>query len=80
MVGIPAVIIPLLLINKNAQAEMTQHVVAVSFMLFSALHIQQMHGAIEIHFGIFVLMSFLAFYQNWRIFITMDRFQQNGHS
>ncbi|MBU2878635.1 methyl-accepting chemotaxis protein [Aliiglaciecola lipolytica] len=70
VVGIPAVIIPLLLINKNAQAEITQHVVAVSFMLFSALHIQQMHGAIEIHFGIFVLMSFLAFYQNWRIFIT----------
>ncbi|MEP4890383.1 MAG: methyl-accepting chemotaxis protein [Aliiglaciecola sp.] len=70
VVGIPTALIPLFLIKKNGQAEITQHVVSVSFMLFSALHIQQMQGLTEVHFGIFVLMSFLAFYQNWRIFIT----------
>ncbi|GAB2678105.1 methyl-accepting chemotaxis protein [Aliiglaciecola aliphaticivorans] len=68
--GIPTAAIPLVMINRNGQAEITQHVVAISFMLFSALHIQQMQGLTEIHFGIFVLMSFLAFYQNWRIFVT----------
>lgn len=70
LVGIPATAIPLLMFKKHAQTEITQHIVAISFMLFSALHIQQMHGLVEMHFGIFVLMSFLAFYQNWRIFIT----------
>lgn len=70
IVGIPAVIVPIYFIKTQGRSELTQHVVAVSFMLFTALHIQQMQGLIEMHFGVFVFMSFLAYYQNWRIFIT----------
>lgn len=70
VVGLPALVIPIFFIKTQGQSESTQHVVAASFMLFSALHIQQMQGLIEMHFGIFVFMSFLAYYQNWKVFVT----------
>jgi methyl-accepting chemotaxis protein len=35
------------------------------FMAFAALLIQQMHGMIEMHFSIFVLLAFLLFYRDW---------------
>jgi methyl-accepting chemotaxis protein len=38
---------------------------AVVFIGFAALFIQQMHGMIEMHFGIFVLLAFLLFYRDW---------------
>ncbi|MGS2719537.1 methyl-accepting chemotaxis protein [Paraglaciecola aestuariivivens] len=69
-VGIPAVLVPLYFIKTQGQSELTQHVVALSMMIYSALHIQQMQGAIEMHFGVFVFMSFLAYYQNWKVFVT----------
>ncbi|HSB95310.1 MAG TPA: methyl-accepting chemotaxis protein [Spongiibacteraceae bacterium] len=39
--------------------------VAVVFMVFSAQHIHQAHGALEMHFGIFVLLAVLLFYRDW---------------
>ena len=38
---------------------------SVVFMCFSALLIQEMHGMIEMHFSIFVLLAFLLFYSDW---------------
>ncbi|TCD22183.1 methyl-accepting chemotaxis protein [Pseudomonas sp. IC_126] len=35
------------------------------FMVLSALHIQQSHGMIEMHFGIFVLLAILVYYRDW---------------
>ncbi len=46
---------------------MTRIMVAVSFMLFSALHIQQAHGMVDLHFGIFVLLAFLLYYRDWLV-------------
>ena len=70
LVGIPAVAIPLFMIQSQPFSMATRHVVAASFMIFSALHIHQMHGLVEMHFGIFVLMSFLAYYRTWQIYVT----------
>ncbi|CAM3424058.1 chemotaxis protein [Pseudomonas floridensis] len=39
--------------------------VAVGLMVMAALHINQAHGMIEIHFGIFVLLAVLTFYRDW---------------
>jgi methyl-accepting chemotaxis protein len=52
----------------------TRLVNAVVFMGFSALHIQQMHGMIEMHFGIFVLLAFLLFYRDWVPLVTAAAF------
>ena len=35
------------------------------FMFFTALHIQQSNGMIEVHFGVFVLLAVLLFYRDW---------------
>lgn len=34
-------------------------------MLFSALHIHQSNGMIEVHFGLFILLAALLFYRDW---------------
>ncbi|WP_413699744.1 methyl-accepting chemotaxis protein [Psychromonas sp. KJ10-10] len=39
-------------------------------MIYSALHIHQAHGLIEVHFEIFILLAFLIVFQDWRVFIT----------
>ncbi len=70
VIAIPTAAIPFYLIQTQPFSAITQHAVAISMMLFSAIHIQQMHGLVEMHFGIFVLMSFLAYYRNWKIFIS----------
>lgn len=44
--------------------------VAVSFMLFCALHIHQAMGVTELHFGIFVLLAVLLCYRDWRVIVT----------
>ncbi|EGH74675.1 methyl-accepting chemotaxis protein, partial [Pseudomonas syringae] len=37
----------------------------VGLMVMTALHINQTHGQVEIHFGIFVLLAVLTFYRDW---------------
>jgi methyl-accepting chemotaxis protein len=39
--------------------------IGVAFMVLSALHIQQSHGMIEMHFSVFVLLAFLVYYRDW---------------
>lgn len=37
----------------------------IGIMLFSALHIHQTNGMVEVHFGVFVLLGALLFYRDW---------------
>ena len=39
--------------------------IGVGFMVLSALHIQQSHGMIEMHFSVFVLLAVLVYYRDW---------------
>ncbi len=39
---------------------------AAGLMLYSALLIDQAHGIVETHFGIFALLAFLLYYRDWR--------------
>ena len=65
-VGVPAVIVPAL-IHRMAPGTVTSRITfACALMIFSALTIQQTGGAIEAHFGIFVLLAFLLYYRDWR--------------
>lgn len=40
--------------------------VAISLMLFVTLHVHQLHGMIEAHFGYFIFIAALFSYLNWR--------------
>jgi len=64
--GLPAVLIPVFLIRLRPGAFVNRVAVALSFMLFSALYIQQTKGMIEAHFAIFIALAFLMFYRDWR--------------
>ena len=65
LVGLPAAIIPTALTMTMPGSRATRYSVATSFMVFCGLHIHQGHGMIELHFGVFVLLSFLLFYRDW---------------
>lgn len=69
-IGLPSALLPTLLYLKFGGAVITRLVNAAAFMVFSALHIHQAHGMIEVHFGIFVLLAFLLFYRDWKPIVT----------
>ncbi len=66
IIGLPAALIPTLLANTQATSAATRISFGISLMIFSALHIQQAHGMIEIHFGIFVSLAMLLYFHDWR--------------
>ncbi|WP_345792177.1 methyl-accepting chemotaxis protein [Thauera sp. JM12B12] len=65
-VGLPALLVPGALAAAGAGTLLSRLAIAAAFMVFSALTIQQFGGAIEAHFGIFVLLAFLLYYRDWR--------------
>ena len=70
LVGAPAVLIPSALIFTQPHALLTRLSVGVSMMVFCALNIHQALGMTELHFGIFVLLAILVFYQDWRVIVV----------
>ena len=68
--GLPAALIPTALIVMAGGTRLTAAVVAVSLMVFSALHIHQAAGMNELHFGIFVLLAFLLCYRDWMVVVV----------
>ncbi len=65
-VGLPAMAFPWLLIRIMPGSVQSRISVAVAFMVFSALAIQQTHGMLETHFSIFILLAFLLYYRDWK--------------
>jgi signal transduction histidine kinase/CheY-like chemotaxis protein len=49
---------------------LTRQAIALAQMLMSALLIHLSGGRIETHFHVFASLAFLAFYRDWRVFIT----------
>jgi methyl-accepting chemotaxis protein len=70
LVGLPAAAIPTALIFLAPHSLWTRMTVGAALMVFCALNIHQAWGMVEMHFGIFVLLSFLLFYQDWRVIIV----------
>ena len=70
VIGIPALLVPLWLMNTAPDAALTKHASALSAMIFAALHIHQMNGLIEVHFEIFMLMAILIIFKDWKVFIS----------
>ncbi len=65
-IGLPAALIPTLLAKTQATSAATRISFGISLMIFSALNIQQAHGMLEIHFGIFVSLAMLLYFHDWR--------------
>ncbi|MFM0342395.1 hypothetical protein [Paraburkholderia fungorum] len=65
-VGLPTAAVASMLAYWCSGALATRLFLAASLMTFAGLQIHQEHGLTELHFGIFVLMSFLLAYRDWR--------------
>ena len=64
LVGLPTAAIPTLLARLYPGSLASRCAVATGFMVFSGLEINQGHGMIELHFGIFALLAFLLYYRD----------------
>ena len=69
MVGMPAGAIAMLLTWRLPGQVVTRMVVAVVFMVLTALAVHQARGMIEMHFGFFVLFAVLLFYRDWLVYL-----------
>ena len=70
LVGAPAALVPTVLMATQPHALLTRLSVGAAMMVFCALNIHQAMGMTELHFGVFVLLSFLVFYQDWRVIVA----------
>ncbi|MBK4736110.1 methyl-accepting chemotaxis protein [Noviherbaspirillum pedocola] len=70
IIGVPTLIIPAACIVWLPGTRFTRCVVAVAVMVYCALHIHQSGGMTEVHFGVFVLLSFLLCYRDWTVILT----------
>lgn len=64
-IGLPTAGVVAWLVSTSSGELVTRCAIAAALMVFTALHIHQVHGMIEMHFGFFVLLAFLLFYRDW---------------
>ncbi|MBC7452264.1 MAG: chemotaxis protein [Massilia sp.] len=69
LVGLPAALVPTLLVFAMPGSRVTRLTMAAMLMVFSALHIHQAAGMNELHFGIFVLLAFLLSYRDYAVIL-----------
>lgn len=65
LIGLPAAIVPTALVSLVPGSAITRCAMGAAFMIFTALHIHQGHGMLELHFGVFVLLAMLLCYRDW---------------
>ena len=70
LIGLPAMLVPLWLLQSAPDATLTKHASALAAMIFACLHIHQLNGLIEVHFEIFILMAVLIIFSDWKVFIS----------
>ena len=64
-IGAPTAGIVAWLVATRPGELVTRCTIAAALMIFTGLHVHQVHGMIEMHFGFFVLLAFLLFYRDW---------------
>lgn len=70
VIGLSSAAVPTILTYMYGGTNLSRITHAAAFMVFSALHIHQAHGMIEMHFGIFVLLAFLLYYRDWKTVVA----------
>ncbi len=64
-IGIPLLATAVMVFYWQAATRLSSVILSSIAMLFVALHIHQAHGLIEMHFGVFVVLAFIAVYRDW---------------
>jgi methyl-accepting chemotaxis protein len=69
-IGIPAALVPTLLVLAAGGSRATRMTTAVALIVMCALHIHQGGGRDELHFGLFVALAFLLCYRDWTVIVV----------
>ena len=67
IISIPIIAIPLWLSLTQPASAMSRHAIGLGVQLMAALHIQLAFGLTEMHFEIFALLAFLAYFRDWKV-------------
>ena len=67
VIGTLILIVPIVVSLKYPGEIISRHAIGIGLQLFTALHIQQTYGLIEMHFEIFTILAFLSFYRDWKV-------------
>ena len=70
LIGGLIVSFPAYLVYSGAGRKLNRHVMPIAFFAMVALHIQQLNGMIEAHFGFFVCAAFFFLYKDYKVLIT----------
>lgn len=65
LVGIPLMVASFLVKTSLSGTRMASNLMALLGMCFVALQIHLSQGMLEMHFGVFVMLAFVAVYQDW---------------
>ncbi|TCS40814.1 methyl-accepting chemotaxis protein [Reinekea marinisedimentorum] len=70
IIGLPSLLVPYGLYRLLGDHTLSRIAYGFSYMIFSALHIHQGAGMIELHFGIFVLLALLIVFRDWLVIVA----------
>lgn len=69
-IGLPVLAVSWAAVHWRSGSLLTRCWLAAALMIDVALTIQQGHGMIELHFGVFVMLAFQLTYRDWRPIIS----------
>ncbi|WP_372625879.1 methyl-accepting chemotaxis protein [Arsukibacterium sp.] len=70
LIGLPSAVLPILFYRLLGDHLLARLSYGISFMFFSALHIHQSAGMLEVHFGIFVLLAVLIAFRDYLVILV----------
>lgn len=68
-IGLPAIVAPLALSYWQPNALASRCAIGIAIQIMTALHIHQSFGLIEMHFEVFVMLAFLAYFRDWKVIL-----------
>ena len=66
VIGVGTSVVAFTLVKSFSGHLMTRIFMGMALMVLTALHVNQAHGMIEMHFGFFAFLALLLYYHDWR--------------
>jgi len=66
VIGVGTSVVAFILVKQFSGHLMTRLFMGMALMVLTALHVNQAHGMIEMHFGFFAFLALLLYYHDWR--------------
>lgn len=68
--GVGTSIVATILVKYFSGRSLTRIFMGLALMFLTALHVNQAHGMIEMHFGFFAFLALLLYYHDWKVIVA----------